>query len=282
MSSFGSVPEGSLSGPPPRADSVSGPPPRAGHARAVEQDYDRRTAEWREIYAGATFHDHLIRRRLELTLDLVDGATSGAGGASLDVGCGAGQLVVEMARRGYRAAGCDISAGMVAETRGLLAREGLPGRVEQADVERLAYPDGEFAWVTALGVIEYLASPPRGLHELVRVLARGGHLVVTAPNPMRLAYLADPIGVVRGRLAPPAHGYRRHYWTRGQLRRAVGAAGLEVLALQGHGLGPFTIAGYRLMGDTRSIALGDRLERRLPASLVNLLGSNLIALARKP
>ena len=132
MSSFGSVPEGS----------VSGPPPRAGHARAVEQDYDRRTAEWREIYAGATFHDHLIRRRLELTLDLVDGATSGAGGASLDVGCGAGQLVVEMARRGYRAAGCDISAGMVAETRDLLAREGLPGRVEQADVERLAYPDG--------------------------------------------------------------------------------------------------------------------------------------------
>ena len=62
----------------------------------------------------------------------------------------------------------------------------------------------------------------------------------------------------------------------------MGAVGLEVLALQGHGLGPFTIAGYRLLGDTRSIALGERLERRLPASLVNLLGSNLIALARKP
>src|SRR5205823_2837627 len=109
--------------PVQRGDSVSGPPPRAGHARAVEQDYDRRTTEWREIYAGASFHDHLIRRRLERTLDLVDGATSTAAGASLDVGCGAGQLVVEMARRGYRAAGCDIAAGMVAETHALLARE---------------------------------------------------------------------------------------------------------------------------------------------------------------
>jgi len=252
------------------------------HARAVERDYDGRTAEWREIYGGATFHDYLIRRRLERTLALVDGATGAATGASLDVGCGAGQLVVEMARRGYRAAGSDISAGMVAETHALLAREGLPGRVEQADVERLAYPDGEFAWVTALGVIEYLASPARGLNELARVLAPGGHLVVTAPNPLRLAYLADPIGVVRARLAPPAHGYRRHYWTRRQLRRAVDAAGLEVLSVQGHGLGPFTLAGYRLFGDARSIALGERLERSLPAPLVNLLGSNLIALARKP
>ena len=114
------------------------------------------------------------------------------------------------------------------------------------------------------------------------MLAPGGHLVVTAPNPIRLAYLADPIGVVRARLAPAAHGYRRHYWTRRQLRRAVGASGLEVLSVQGHGLGPFTLAGRRLQGDARSIALGERLERLLPASLVNLLGSNLIALARKP
>src|SRR5438445_8345884 len=110
---------------------------------------------------------------------------------------------------------------MFAAPLSLLGREGLPGRVEQADVELLAYPDGEFAWVTALGVIEYLVSPARGLNELARVLAPGGHLVVTAPNPLRLAYLADPIGVVRARLAPPAHGYRRHYWTLRQLRRAV-------------------------------------------------------------
>src|SRR5437764_2890992 len=45
---------------------------REKHARAVEQDYDRRTDEWRAIYEGASFHDHLIRRRLDRPPDPVD------------------------------------------------------------------------------------------------------------------------------------------------------------------------------------------------------------------
>ena len=251
------------------------------HHLAVRRDYDRRADEWRTIYAGQSFHDHTIRRRLEITLGLVDGHGAGTGEA-LDVGCGAGQLLVELGRRGYAVSGCDVAPAMVTTSREALARAGLDGTVTEADATRLPFEDGRFAVVTALGLIEYLARPAAGLAELARVLAPGGHLVVTSPNPLRLAYLADPVGVLRARLAPPKGGYRRHYLTPAQLRRGVEANDLQVLDLLGHGLGPLTLAGRPLLSDARAIAVGEWLERRLPARLVTRLGANLVALARRP
>jgi LmbE family N-acetylglucosaminyl deacetylase/SAM-dependent methyltransferase len=247
---------------------------------AVQRDFDRRTDEWRSIYEGENFHDRNIRRRLELALALID--RLGGSGRSLDVGCGAGQLLVEMGRRGYEMHGCDISDRMVAESRALLEREGLTARVEQADAEQLPYPSGNFDWVTALGVIEYLPSPAAGMSELRRVLAPGGRLIVTAPNPFRLAFLADPIGVLRARVGRRRAEYRRHYFSPGRLRRLIEFSGLELVELEAHGLGPLTLAGYPLTSDRRAISLGERLERNLPPQMVRLLGSNLMALAEKP
>jgi LmbE family N-acetylglucosaminyl deacetylase/SAM-dependent methyltransferase len=255
-------------------------PGPSAHRSAVQRDFDRRTDEWRSIYRGETFHDHTISRRMELALALID--RLGGSGRSLDVGCGAGQLVVEMGRRGYKAHGCDISERMVAESRALLEREGLSARVEQAEAEHLPYPSGNFDWVTALGVIEYLPSPAAGMSELRRVLAPGGRLIVTAPNPYRLAYVLDPVGILRARIARPKVGYGRHYFSPGRLRRLIEFSGLKLVELEAHGLGPLTLAGYPVTSDRRAIALGERLERNLPPQMVRLLGSNLIALAKKP
>jgi 2-polyprenyl-3-methyl-5-hydroxy-6-metoxy-1,4-benzoquinol methylase len=254
--------------------------PHERHLDAVRRDYGRRAEEWRGIYDGESFHDHTIRERLRRALELVARAAPPPAEV-LDVGCGAGQLLVELARRGYSVSGCDLAEAMVSESRALLAREDLRGDVRQAEAEDLPYPDGRFQVVTALGVLEYLPRPEVGVRELARVLTAGGHVVVTAPNPVRLAYLADPVGVLRARLAPPRRGYRRRYWAGWQLRRLLERAGLHLLTLQGHGIGPLSVAGRPVLSDARSIRLGERLEGVLPERTAALLGADLVVLARK-
>jgi 2-polyprenyl-3-methyl-5-hydroxy-6-metoxy-1,4-benzoquinol methylase len=251
------------------------------HKQIVQADYDARTDEWRTIYDGTSFHDHLIKERLRRTLALLDRGPHAAGEA-LDGGCGGGQLVAALAERGYTTSGFDISQGMVDTTQALLASKGLHADVRTASADALPYETGRFAVVTGLGLIEYLPDPRAAVRELARVVAPGGRLVVTAPNPLRLGYVADPIGAVMGLVRKPEHGYRRHYLTGKQLRRAVEDVGLRVDELQGHGLGRFSIAGRPLQSEEQAIRLSDRLEQRLPRRLVDVLGSNLIVLATKP
>lgn len=248
------------------------------HLRAVEDHYDRTVTRWEGIYDSPTFHDHLIADRMRRALDLVAG--TGAQGRALDAGCGAGQMVAELAARGFDAAGFDISGNMVTATTQLLARRARSADVVQANGESLPHDRGSFAVVTALGYIEYFPAPPVAVAELARVTTPGGHLVVTSPNPLRLAYLADPIGTLRG-LLRPEQGYRRHYYSARSLRRLLEGAGLQVLAVEGHGIGPWSVAGRPVLSDARSIALDGRLSR-LPAPVRAVLGADLLALARKP
>lgn len=247
------------------------------HVRAVEDHYDRTAARWEAIYESSTFHDYLIADRMRRALALVD--STGATGRAMDAGCGAGQMVAELAGRGFSAAGFDVSANMVTATQKLLARRALNAEVVQANGEALPHPTDSFDVVTALGYIEYFPSPPKAVAELARLTRPGGHLVITSPNPIRLAYLADPIGTVRG-LLHPEQGYRRHYYSARSLRRVLQGAGLQVLEIDGHGIGPWTIAGRPVLSDARSIAIDRRLGK-LPAAVRALLGADLLALARK-
>lgn len=250
--------------------------------RAVQADYNAKVAQWRDIYGASTFHDHTIQQRMARTLAVLDagaGSPAAPGGDALDVGCGAGQLLVELGRRGYTVVGIDIAEGMVAEARALLAAEGLDGTADVADVAALPFADGRFAVVTALGVIEYVPDPDRVLRELGRVLAPGGRLIVTNPNPLRPAFLLDPVRVLRRRLGPEPAGYPRRYLTAGRFARLLRGAGLSVKELRGHGVGEWTIAGVPVLPQALSIRIGLLLERVLPEPVLRLIGANLIAVA---
>ena len=255
---------------------VTGP---AEHREAVERDYNRRVDQWVTIYDGTSFHDWLIRSRLERTLRLLDALS--VGGRALDVGCGGGQLVVELAQRGLQAFGTDLAEGMVKATEALVSQHALSADVRHCGAERLPFDDNTFGVVTALGLVEYTDDPVRAVREMARVLTPDGHLIVTAPNPARLSYLLDPVGAVLGRFRPPPAGYRRHYWTPRAFRHLLAAGGLDVTRLEGHGLSPITFAGRQVVSDARAVAISTKLEEVLPAALATWLGANLIAVAHK-
>lgn len=116
-------------------------------------------------------------------LDLLDVRS---GQRVLDLGCGRGEVLAELARRGTRPTGLDYSEDAVRLTKKANADAG----VVRADGTSLPFPDCTFDRVLLGDVIEHLPWPlaKRALAEVVRVLVPGGRaLVHTSPNTWFIA-----------------------------------------------------------------------------------------------
>ncbi|MGW4433268.1 methyltransferase domain-containing protein [Streptomyces tendae] len=109
-----------------------------------------------------------LRARSYELLSLVPGSTV------VDVGCGAGRAVAELAERGVHAVGVDPSPGMLAA-----ARERWPqAEFRQAGAEDLPFPNGSLHGYRADKVFHVLREPARAVAEARRVLRPGGRIVL--------------------------------------------------------------------------------------------------------
>jgi ubiquinone/menaquinone biosynthesis C-methylase UbiE len=129
----------------------------------TRRQFDRMAPFWDELRSEEAFAP------LELALDSLDFAP----GRVLDLGTGTGRAAFLLARRYPEAevVGVDLASAMLAEARKLTPPE-LAGRVrfEQADAERLPYPDASFDLVSLANMIPFFP-------ELERVTAPGGAVV---------------------------------------------------------------------------------------------------------
>ena len=133
-------------------------------------------------YLPLEFRQHYIEQMIE-ELAVPEGARI------LDVGCGPGELVFALTRKGYEVWGVDISEGMIGEARQLLEHQGVDAteRLGLGDIENLSFENGFFDVVVASGVIEYQKDDHAAMSEMARVLTLGGHLLLNVTN--RYAYL---------------------------------------------------------------------------------------------
>ncbi len=260
--------------------------------------FDRVAAYWRDVYADDGLQALIYRKRLRTVLGWVDELRLPPGSRVLEVGCGAGLATVELARRGYVVESTDSSAEMVELAAHQLAKAGLGGSVTVglADVHALPHPSGSFTLALALGVLPWLHTPQGALDELARVLAPGGHLIVTADNRLRLNMIVEPVEnplVVpfkyARRLAKRLCGRRSpehlsHLHTPSQVDRLLTAAGLEPVRRTTIGFGPFTVLGRAVLGDRFGLILHRRLERLAETAVPQLRRTawHHIVAARKP
>ena len=148
------------------------------------------------------------------------------GGPYLDVGVGgSGATVIEVARNGVDAVGCDLSVAGVVQAHRFAAAEGVEDRAAfvACAAEALPFADGAFGSASAVAVLEHLDDDAAAAAELARVVRPGGLVWITVPNAYR--YIPPPLWPVYlvhdNRL-----GHKRHY----DERRLVGllaGAGLE-------------------------------------------------------
>jgi 2-polyprenyl-3-methyl-5-hydroxy-6-metoxy-1,4-benzoquinol methylase len=143
--------------------------------------FEKESTDWEERYQHASFQAR--ERAFGKLLDRL----SLAGQRWLDAGCGSGRFSRILAERGATVKGVDAAAGMVeAATRITTAQTSAtaPTPVFQKieTIETLAEPSGEYQGVLCSSVLEYVDQPHRAIAEFARLLAAGGHLLISVPN----------------------------------------------------------------------------------------------------
>ena len=99
----------------------------------------------------------------------------------LDVGCGMGTDVFDLAERvgtSGQVTGVDVSASLIAEARKRAAGRKLPVTFAVGDAQALQFADGAFDAVRTERMLMHVPDADRALAEMARVLRPGGRLAV--------------------------------------------------------------------------------------------------------
>jgi SAM-dependent methyltransferase len=241
----------------------------------VDRYFDLAARYWEEVYSEPALEGLVYRERMETTLRWVDALALAPGAAVLEVGCGAGLLGLQLARRGLTVTCTDSSPEMVGRAQRLLNAENPCGRmqVRRADVQQLPFKPGEFDLVVALGVLPWLDRAGEAVQQMAHVLAPGGWIIVTADNRARLNLLLEPREnpllaplrlarrAVRRRSGAPNGSAPSFRHLPSEVDRMLTAANISPVRRATVGFGPFTFIGRPLLGEPAAIALHQRLHR---------------------
>ena len=133
------------------------------------------------------------------------------GAKVLDVGCGVGQVVARLAGKGFAAYGVDVSEPNIQRA------QKFSDRCRLYDGKKLPFSDEYFASVGALNVLEHVEEPEAFIDELVRVVERGGKVVLSSPNFFRVLGFRDYHPRMRG-IASKWRNWKRLLEKRRQMR----------------------------------------------------------------
>ena len=93
----------------------------------------------------------------------------------LDLGCGIGFWVTELAMRGYgNLTAADLTQNVLAVTQKRLETYGLKADLAQQNAEKLSFEDESFDHINCQGVIHHTPNTEQTIAEIARVLKPGG------------------------------------------------------------------------------------------------------------
>lgn len=175
--------------------------------------YEARPAMHWDSYANVKVY----RQRADALVRIVRQVVPADGATVLDLGCGDGLFSHLLAQQQLNVIGVDLERSAIEQARAKTQAERSAGRAPEfhvSDGGALPFDDGSMHAVALFDVIEHLPNPIALLREVVRVLRRGGRLVLSTPA-WQLGGWSDPI-------------YHVTEYTMEELTRQVQAAGLTV------------------------------------------------------
>jgi ubiquinone/menaquinone biosynthesis C-methylase UbiE len=164
------------------------------------------------------------RHRSYELLEVVDGERVA------DVGCGLGTSARELAARGARVIGFDVSEAMLAEAR--RRSDGAGVEYALADAAELPLGDGVLDAYRAERVYQHLADPAAALAEAHRVLAADGRIVLMDQDWDGLLIDGEPKEVTRAMIQGHSDSFRNP-WIGRSYRRLLSEAGFTNVTVHG-------------------------------------------------
>ncbi len=273
----------------------------ASHRRQQEKVnayFQSQSSYWKDIYASGGVAGNVYQERQAAALAWIERLGLMPGSRVLEIGCGAGFLSVALAQRGLRVQAIDPAEAMVELARRHAVESGTAEllSVDLGDVCALAFEDGCFDLVIAIGVMAYLKQPELAIQEMARVIRLGGHVILTAGNRAGLVNLLEPwynpvlrpfTSLVKGALVQ--FGLRpwspnKALYSHRFIDEALVSAGLVKTSGKTLGFGPFTVLHHRLLPEALGLPLHQRLQRLADRGVPVLrsTGVSYLVRARKP
>jgi SAM-dependent methyltransferase len=178
-----------------------------GYLRDVQYRTDANLAARQSIYSCQ-------HPRIDLPGRVLDLVAPAAGETVLDVGCGNGLYLAELARREFAGQmfGVDLSPGMLMAARERLGTvaapaqrrartaDGAAGSVSLVVADAVALPvrDGAADLVLAMHMLYHVPERELAIRELRRVTRPGGRVVIVLNGPGHLRELREIVNAVRG------------------------------------------------------------------------------------
>ncbi|RTL81753.1 MAG: class I SAM-dependent methyltransferase [Hyphomicrobiales bacterium] len=181
----------------------------------------------------------------QLLLEMLGPVT---GKTLLDVGCGDGALIVQLAQQDAVVTGLDSDPTMLAAARRRAETANVQLRLVEGKAQALPFPDASFDRVLAVTALCFIPDVERAIGEMTRVLKPGGLLIIGELNSHSLwaAYRR-----MRGWFGHPLWRPAR-FRSPAELRRLVSQAGLDVLEMRGAAYYPPCGAAARLLAPVDS------------------------------
>jgi len=152
----------------------------------------------------------------------------------LEVACGRGGFLRQMACAGAHVTGCDFSfAALRIASSKLSTQGGLPlALLVQGDAQSLPFKDESFDVVVSCETIEHLPLVQDSILEMYRVTRPGGKLFLTTPNYFNFMGLYEIYARVRHPDREDDQPYDRRQWFP-EVEKWIRRAGWEILKTDG-------------------------------------------------
>jgi len=182
---------------------------------------------------------YVYRNVVKIADDFLGGLT---GRTVLEVGCGRGATLLELAKRGADVVGLDYSDEAIRVSRGLAGQAQPRGKVVfiAGNAQKMPFSDGSFDFVFSVGLIEHFEDPMEVLAEQYRVLRPGGFCLVQVPQKYSLYTVVKKALIRVGKW--PYGGWETEFSDR-EISALVREAGLEPRYVTGYG--SFFLAAVR-------------------------------------
>jgi ubiquinone/menaquinone biosynthesis C-methylase UbiE len=220
---------------------------------------ESRKAAWEQLW--------IQRKRIHIYRNVVEEAQRCLpdlrGARVLEVGCGRGATLLDLASRGAQVVGLDYAQSSIVTCETLRAEAGLDGAADflLGDARALPFDSESFDLVYSIGLLEHFEQPGILLTEQHRVLKPSGFLLLQVPQKFSLYTMVKIPLTKLGRW--PYGGWETQY-TAGELQALVRHAGFEPGPVFGYG--SFSLAVLRhFFFPNLDYDAGGRLWKLFPA-----------------